>query len=422
MELKGIDYLRTKLTYKRTRVLTRYSFYEMKQNVQDLGISTPPQLKWFQTVLGWCGKSVDSMADRLLFDKFKDDNFDLNGIFAMNNPDIFFDSAILSALISACSFVYISTDEDGFPRLQVLDGDNATGVVDTTTGMLFEGYAVLERDENQNPTLEAYFEPGRTTYYPIGENPYSIDFDVNYPLLVPVIYRPDAKRPFGHSRISRACMDIQSAAMRTFKRSEIAAEFYSFPQKYVTGLSEDAEQMDKWRATMSSLLTFTKDEDGDKPTLGQFTTQSMEPHLSQLRLCASLFAGETGLTMDDLGIPTDNPSSSDAIKAAHENLRFTARKAQRFFGSAFLNVGIIAASIRDEFPYQRKAFYETKTVWLPIFEPDGASLSGIGDAILKINQSVPNYINGDTLSELTGIPYNEEEINVGLFGDQGFNN
>lgn len=422
MELKGIDYLRTKLTYKRTRVLTRYSFYEMKQNVQDLGISTPPQLKWFQTVLGWCGKSVDSMADRLLFDKFKDDNFDLNGIFAMNNPDIFFDSAILSALISACSFVYISTDEDGFPRLQVLDGDNATGVVDTTTGMLFEGYAVLERDENQNPTLEAYYEPGRTTYYPIGENPYSIDYDVNYPLLVPVIYRPDAKRPFGHSRISRACMDIQSAAMRTFKRSEIAAEFYSFPQKYVTGLSEDAEQMDKWRATMSSLLTFTKDEDGDKPTLGQFTTQSMEPHLSQLRLCASLFAGETGLTMDDLGIPTDNPSSSDAIKAAHENLRFTARKAQRFFGSAFLNVGIIAASIRDEFPYQRKAFYETKTVWLPIFEPDGASLSGIGDAILKINQSVPNYINGDTLSELTGIPYNEEEINVGLFGDQGFNN
>lgn len=422
MELKGIDYLRTKLTYKRTRVLTRYSFYEMKQNVQDLGISTPPQLKWFQTVLGWCGKSVDSMADRLLFDKFKDDNFDLNGIFAMNNPDIFFDSAILSALISACSFVYISTDEDGFPRLQVLDGDNATGVVDTTTGMLFEGYAVLERDENQNPTLEAYYEPGRTTYYPIGENPYSIDYDVNYPLLVPVIYRPDAKRPFGHSRISRACMDIQSAAMRTFKRSEIAAEFYSFPQKYVTGLSEDAEQMDKWRATMSSLLTFTKDEDGDKPTLGQFTTQSMEPHLSQLKLCASLFAGETGLTMDDLGIPTDNPSSSDAIKAAHENLRFTARKAQRFFGSAFLNVGIIAASIRDEFPYQRKAFYETKTVWLPIFEPDGASLSGIGDAILKINQSVPNYINGDTLSELTGIPYNEEEINVGLFGDQGFNN
>lgn len=422
MELKGIDYLRTKLTYKRTRVLTRYSFYEMKQNVKDLGISTPPQLKWFQTVLGWCGKSVDSMADRLLFDKFKDDNFDLNGIFAMNNPDIFFDSAILSALISACSFVYISTDSDGFPRLQVLDGDNATGVVDTTTGMLFEGYAVLERDEKKNPTLEAYYEPGRTTYYPIGENPYSIDYDVNYPLLVPVIYRPDAKRPFGHSRISRACMDIQSAAMRTFKRSEIAAEFYSFPQKYVTGLSEDAEQMDKWRATMSSLLTFTKDEDGDKPTLGQFTTQSMEPHLSQLKLCASLFAGETGLTMDDLGIPTDNPSSSDAIKAAHENLRFTARKAQRFFGSAFLNVGIIAASIRDEFPYQRKAFYETKTVWLPIFEPDGASLSGIGDAILKINQSVPNYINGDTLSELTGIPYNEEEINVGLFGDQGFNN
>ena len=129
-------------------------------------------------------------------------------------------------------------------------------------------------------------------------------------MLVPVIYRPDAVRPFGHSRISRANMSIVNSALRTIKRSEISAEFYSFPQKYVTGLSNDAEAMDKWKATMSSLITFTKDEEGDSPSLGQFTQQSMTPHTDQLRMFAALFAGETGLTLDDLGFATENPSSA----------------------------------------------------------------------------------------------------------------
>lgn len=50
---------------------------------------------------------------------------------------------------------------------------------------------------------------------------------------------------------------------------------------------------------------------------------------------AGLFAGETGLTLDDLGFVTDNPSSAEAIKASHENLRLIARKAQRTFGTGF---------------------------------------------------------------------------------------
>ena len=37
------------------------------------------------------------------------------------------DSTILSALITACSFIYIDVNEDGYPRLECLDGTNATG-------------------------------------------------------------------------------------------------------------------------------------------------------------------------------------------------------------------------------------------------------------------------------------------------------
>nr|DAG69102.1 MAG TPA: PORTAL PROTEIN [Caudoviricetes sp.] len=225
--------------------------------------------------------------------------------------------------------------------------------------------------------------------------------------MMPVIYRPDAVRPFGHSRISRANMSIVNSALRTIKRSEISAEFYSFPQKYVVGLDPDADPLEKWKATMSSMLSFTKDEDGDSPTLGQFTQQSMSPYTEQLRTFASLFAGENGLTLDDLGFVSDNPSSAEAIKASHENLRLTARKAQRVFGSCLLNVGFLAACVRDDFPYRRRQLYLTKPVWEPIFEPDAAMLSTIGDGAVKINQAVPNYFNKDNLRDLTGIESSE---------------
>ncbi len=412
-QYKGIGYLRNKLAVKRLRVDTRYKYYEMKNITRQIGMTDIKELYWLKETLGWCGKAVDSLADRLVFNSFENDNFDVTEIFSMNNPDTFFDSAILSALISSCCFVYISADETGYPRLQVIDGSNATGIIDPITGLLKEGYAVLERDEKECPTTEAYFKKGITEIFRKGQlKTQIIRNGAPYPLLVPIIYRPDAKRPFGHSRISRACMSITDSALRTLKRSEISAEFYSFPQKYITGLSEDAETIDKWKATISSFMSFTKDEDGDSPKLGQFTQQSMSPYVEQLRMHASLFAGETGLTLDDLGFPSDNPSSAESIKASHENLRLTARKAQRTFGSGFLNVGYLAACLRDDFQYERRQLYLTKPMWEPIFEPDAAMLSSIGDGAIKINQAVQGYFGKDNLRYMTGIEPSGEELKI----------
>lgn len=402
---KGLEHLRRKLSAKRQRVLTRYEYYEMKNRVKDFMISTPPDLALWQSVLGWCATAVDALADRIVFREFEEDNFDLNEIFKMNNPDIIFDSAVLSATISSCCFIYISPDETGYPRLQVIDGSNATGVIDPITGLLEEGYAVLKRDNDTgNPLIEGYFTKEETRYIRKGVRMDEIvTHKVGYPLLVPIIFRPDAKRPFGHSRISRSCMALVGSALRTIKRSEIAAEFFAYPQKYVTGLAEDAEPMEKWKAAMSAMLAFTDDGDGNHPVVGQFAQQSMEPHLAQLKMFASLFAGETGLTLDDLGFATANPSSSEAIKAAHENLRYTARKAQRSFGSGFLNAGYLAACLRDSYRYDRSQLYLTKAAWAPIFEPDAAALSGAGDALLKLQQAFPDYITNKKLYELTGI-------------------
>ena len=403
----SIEKLRKKLKAKRNRGLLRYEYYEEKQRARDLGISTPEGLEWFNCVNGWCTKAVDGLADRLQFDQFENDNFMFKEMFDQNNPDIFFDDAILSALITSCSFVFISKGEEGRVRFQIIDGTNATGVLDDFTKLLVEGYAVLDRDDKGNPISEAYFTPGKTEVYTKGSDEVAIEtFKCNYCALVPIIYKPDARRPFGHSRISRACMEYSKAAMRTLKRTEISAEFYSFPQKYATGLSQDAELMDSWKATMCAMLTFTKDEDGERPTLGQFQQGSMAPHVEELKSIASMFAGETGLTLDDLGFVTSNPSSAEAIKAAHEGLRLIAAKAQRCFAVGFKNVGYVGACLRDDQAYTREEIFETRVAWRPVFEPDAATLSLIGDGVLKLNQAMQNgndYINEDRMRRLTGI-------------------
>ena len=166
---KGIAYLRQKLALKRVRTEVRYNYYDMKNSVNDFSRMIPESMRWLSATLGWCGKSVDALADRLAFREFREDNFDMGGIFDLNNRDILFDSAVLSALISSCCFVYISEDRTGAPRLQVIDGANATGILDPITNMLTEGYAVLSRNDQGQPILEAYFEPGMTTYYESGK-------------------------------------------------------------------------------------------------------------------------------------------------------------------------------------------------------------------------------------------------------------
>lgn len=403
MNYYGIPYLQNKLQMKRLRNELRYKFYEMKNIAFDFGISSPPELRFWNSVVGWCAKGVDSLADRLDLAGFRDDVFDMEGIYDQNNRDILIDSAILGALICSCSFIYISEDENGFPRLQVIDGENATGIIDPITQMLNEGYAVLERDAFGFPIREAYFTYEYTAFYENGRLVEERRNPAPYPLLVPVIFKPDAKRPFGHSRISRTCMSLTGSALRTIKRSEISAEFFSFPQKYVTGV-DDTIEMDKWQAAMSAMMKFTLNDDGqDHVKVGQFTQQSITPHTDQLKMFASMFAGEVGLTLDDLGFPQSNPSSYEAIKASHENLRLTARRAQKSFSVGFLNAGFLASCVRDKYKYQRSQITYTKPIWLPPFQADVSTLSGIGDALQKIGATFPEYLTEEKILELTGI-------------------
>ena len=65
---KGIESLRVRLAQKSPRIGTRYKYYDMKNSIDEFGSIIPDNFKRLKETLGWCGKAVDSLAGRLVFD------------------------------------------------------------------------------------------------------------------------------------------------------------------------------------------------------------------------------------------------------------------------------------------------------------------------------------------------------------------
>lgn len=396
------DVLLLKLGSKAAYVNSRYAMYEQDYLPRPFPTIVPEKFRQLIHVLGWATKSVNMLSDRVVFEQFGNDIINANQIWDYNDGDVLSDSLVLSALISSCSFIYISADADGYPRLQAIDGSRATGVIDPQTHMLSEGVAVLERDSLSLPVKTAYFTPEETFVFDNEGNVSRYDNPTGYPLLVPVCHRPSEVKPFGRSRITPASIGYIHDAALVLMRTHCAGEFYAFPQKYALGLSSEVA-FDETKATMAAFLKITQDENGEKPTFGQFQQASMAPYIDELRSKAALFAGENDMTIDDLGFSTDNPATRESIEAAHESLRMSARKAQRSFGSGFKNAAFLAACLRDGRKYGRQIMADITCEWRPIFEPSPSSLSGIGDAVTKIQQAFPDYFTEDKLHRMTGM-------------------
>ena len=102
MALKGREFLRKQLAIKRSRVLLRYRYYEMKNGIKYLRALIPPEFMWMAETLGWCGKAVDSLADRLSFREFKEDNLIISG--SLNST-----SVIMAETKTLRSFCIVAT-------------------------------------------------------------------------------------------------------------------------------------------------------------------------------------------------------------------------------------------------------------------------------------------------------------------------
>lgn len=348
----------------RNRLRTRY--YDAKQTVRHLGISVPPQLETIETVLGWPAKSVDDLEQRIDFDGFvlRDGSwadYGLDVIWDENRLALEASQAHASALKYSVTFVAVLGGESTGPGVIVrplsalstiatwdavrrrvknaLTVTSSSDLGDVEEFILFTDEAVITCVKDRGK-----WSVSERTAHNLGRSPVAV-----------LPFKPDMESPFGSSRISRAVMSITDRAVRSLLRMEVSAEFYSSPQRYVLGADEgafrgpDGEAKTGWEVTLGKLLALKPSDDGDgsNPTVGQFPQLTMQPHMDMVRSDAALFAGETGIPVNSLGIIHDNPASEAAMQTAYLPLVKTAERAAVPFGLGWVDAMQMAVQVRD---------------------------------------------------------------------------
>jgi hypothetical protein len=132
----------------------------------------------------------------------------------------------------------------------------------------------------------------------------------------------------GRSEITPAVMNTTDSACRSLLGMEIAREFYSIPHRYILGASEsdyvDAQGQPKTALDMAmdKFLAFERDEQGQAPTVGQFTAFDPSVFAKIIDKHAQLMASYTQFPPEWFGETTPaNPTSADAIRSAQDGVR-----------------------------------------------------------------------------------------------------
>lgn len=400
-----VNSLMNRLARKYPKNRLRRSYYDYKATLNDLGISIPPSMQSIDTVLGWASKGVDALTRRVVLNGFRDADggvagFGLVDIWEANRLDSELPQAFTSAAVTSPSFLFVHAGDvsmgEPAARISARPAEMATGVWDERSRSISAALSIESVDHFGAPTMMVLYTPGRivtmrrdgSRVWELSSQEHGLGMPVE-----PLVYRPMLGRPFGFSRITPAAMSLIDSAVRTLVRSEVSAEFFSAPQRYVLGASQDSfvdeegNQIPVWSSLIGRFLALSKDEDGDTPSVGQFSQQSMEPHLAQVRQLASLFAAEMSMTPRSFGIMQDNPESADAIQAAKEDLVMDARAWQRDLAPALKRTMVSALRLVDDSPAAVQAYSGLRPHWMNAATP---SVVSSADAFSKIVGSVPS--------------------------------
>lgn len=418
-EQNAVDVCIEQLNARLPRNVLRAQYYDGKNAIRDLGISTPPNFRRIATVLGWSAKAVDILNRRCNLDGFVipgvEDTADLDVVWEDNYLDTEAPQAGVSSLIHGTAFLIVHQGDTEAGEPPVLwtarDAMTGTGEWDRRRRSLRNFLSVIDTDEDGNPTEAVLYLPNLNVFltrnkakrWTVERRPHSFGLPVE-----PLVYQPRLGRPFGSSRISRAVMSLHDSALRTVIRSEVTAEFYSAPQRVLLGADEsafrnsDGSIKSTWQAILGRIWAIPDDDEAATPRaqIQEFTQANQQPHIEQLRAWAALFAGETSIPITSLGISTDaNPSSAEAYLASREDLIAEAEGTTDGWSPAYRRTALNALRVLNGWDEIPDEFLGLRPKWR---NPATASRAAAADAATKTIDKFPWLANSELGLELYG--------------------
>lgn len=399
---------------KSVKVQTKYEYYDADNDIRDFGISTPRSMVNSRPGIGWASRAVNTLSDRVTFDGFARDTFGTNDYLTDIGAWTVLGKAKHDAFIAGCAFIGVSDTDDGSKVLIPFTAQEATGEIDQRTGLLEYGLAVTRwsppavktRGVLFAPCDYILFTPSFTAIFVSRTISEIIPNPTGRTLLHPVTHRATADRPLGKSRLTNTARRIIQEVGRLKRREEIAEEFYALPQRYINGLAEGAKKDDNLDSAIGKVWAITKDEDGEKPDIGQLAQMSIEGFIGAKKDKARDFCAETALTLRNLGYETGNPSSPESLAAMSDDLLLEATNSQNEMGEQFKQIAITLRMAIDQIDVIPDAMKDLVPAWKPIFQVD---LGAAGDAIFKLFQAMPELQGTVSGYRMLGVGIREAE-------------
>jgi hypothetical protein len=320
----------------------RSDLYDGKSALRQVGSIIPPQYHNLGLSLGWAAKGVDGLARRCNLDEMVWANGSLDDLGMPELRDSNFLMSELSqartdSLIHGVSYLITTKgdESEGEPAALVhaKDALNATGEWNNRKRRLDNLLSVTSRERNRITGFVLYLD-GETVNADLVDGKWEVErseHDFHVPV-DPLIYKPRTSKRMGRSRITRAAISHQYAAIRELVRLEAHMDVFTIPQLIMLGANEamfknaDGSYKASWQIALGRALAIPDDEDAPAGSTGRadvkhIAAQSPAPHLADLNALAKLEAREYDLPDSDFAM-TDfaNPTGADSYTASRENL------------------------------------------------------------------------------------------------------
>jgi len=339
-ELVSVNANLTQLSAHSKRNLFRSSLYDGKNAVRQIGTVIPPQYTRLGLALGWVAKGVDGLGRRCVLEKMVWPEGDLSDLGVQKLVDSNYlmseiSQAKTDSLIHGVSYLITTRGDEsqGEPAALVHTKDalNTTGQWNARKRRLDDVLSVTSRDGEEITGLVLYqygvtiaAERSKGGKWSVDKRSHPFGMPVD-----PLVYRPRTSRRMGRSRITRAAISHEMAALRALIRLEAHMDIYAIPKLMLLGADEtifknpDGSLKASWQIALGRAFGIPDDDEAANPRadVKQFDAASPEPHLAQLNALAKLMAREMDLSDSDFAL-TDlaNPTSADSYSESRETL------------------------------------------------------------------------------------------------------
>ncbi|WP_192378666.1 phage portal protein [Rhodococcus rhodochrous] len=355
-EARTIGELREKVRYYAAKNEKKLALYEGEFVADQIGIAVPPMLKDWPVRIGWGGTVVNTNAARSRFLDFQAPAGDLQGldkVVATTRLRTKSDRVMENALVVGTSFVVVGKNKAGrmvieskSPSVMAVRENYWTGQLDA---------ALLQVRNDKGWTLaETLYLPNETITLERRDRRLTVTHrDRHQRGEVPVEqfkHRPNDSHPNGRSLITAPIEYTISAAARTMLGLEVHREFFSGPMRAAIGadpeqfgVTEDMTEDEKyrlgWSLVMGRMNIVPPAEDSTaNPTMHEFKPSPPTSYIDIMKYLSLMVASDSGLPASYFGIMTDNPASSDSIKALESQIEQRAIERMREMDWHWINV------------------------------------------------------------------------------------